>query len=220
MSSLIPKRRISGGYALFTALVLLVVITTVAVFAMRSSNLELRMASNTALKTESLEASEAGRQLLGEIVDVHAFNRGWPESIGGNIPDALFGVTLPDFVAIEKNLDATLRDWYVDNDETEFNPNDLIVDARVNASLTPDDQTPDYVQQSDIQVFKLRTDLAAGSGAAQLRGYEGTGKGAAASGGNVFFYVQSRGREDTRSTDVTPEAATVTGATYRHVIRN
>lgn len=213
------------GYALLTAIIFLVILTGVAVTALRSSGLELRMSSNNALRTESFEASESPRLITGELLDIHTFNRGWPASLGGDVADAEFDYPIPTGFAIP----TPVKNWYVNNSDeagncaTPFRDASevdctLISDASYARDLAATGQSS-YPVRSDMSVFKLRVDLSPGSGTAMLAGYEGTGRSVASSGGRIFFYVQSTGY-DAAPTAADTEAQTRTGAMYRHVIRN
>lgn len=223
------------GFALFTALILLGILALVGVFALRSSGLELQMSTNTILRTEAFEASEGPRLLTGEVVDAHVFSRGWPKTIDdqSTISDGEFDYgPLLDWVKsgwyqFIAGSNGRPRQWYLGNDESYcgatcvLDETDLVTDALYQRDLVPDGQSssaPIKIENS-LAVFKVRTDLAPGAGAAMVAGYEGTGKAAAARGGNIFFYLSSRGR-DTTQLDDKAEASTETAAMYRHVIRN
>lgn len=215
-----------AGFALITALIFLVILTLVAITALRTSGLELRMGSNNALRTESFESSESPRLLLTQLLDVHTFNRGWPVSVGGGIPDGEFNYPFPVGLSLDS---ATPANWYVNNVDEAGNCESpfraagtaactLRTDASYRRDLAAGGEQP-FVIRSDLSVFKLRVDLAPGAGTAMLAGYEGTGKSIASSGGRVFFYVRSSGR-DAAVADAGTEARTDTGTLFRHVIRN
>lgn len=212
------------GYAMLTALIFLIVLTLVALTAMRVSGLELRMSSNNALRTESFEASESPRLILSNIIDVHAFNRGWPSSAGGDISNGEFGEPFPTGLSL-----TDVKDWYVGNNDesgnclTAFQSSSGTVcvlrsDASYSRDVAATGQTP-FPVRSDLAVFKVRVDLVSGSGTAMLAGYDGTGRSAASSGGRIFFYGRSTGRDATPDL-ANSEAVTETGAMFRHVIRN
>lgn len=66
----------------------------------------------------------------------------------------------------------------------------------------------------NISVYKLRADIAPGSGGAMVSGYEGTGRGSAGSGGYIYFHTQTDGQ------DASNLAQSQTASVYRHLIRN
>ncbi len=227
MATALRGYRGTNGYALVTALMFLLILTGVAITALRSTGLELRMSSNYAIRTEAFEASEGPRLLLLPILEAHAFSRGWPKttpsdaSFGGSIEPNLFDYTIPAEMSITK-VSGKPRDWYVSNSEKDaapsflFNPMapaNLAVDASYARDITPSGSAT-FRTASTLSVYKLRTDINPGSGAAMVSGYEGVGKATAAAGANVFFYVQSNG------TDPSTESSYLTGSSYRHVIRN
>lgn len=214
-----------SGYALITAIIFLVVLTLVALTSLRSSGLELRMGSNFALRTESFESSDSPRLIAGRLLDLHTFNRGWPVSLGGQVPNGEFDFTVPTGFA----LPATVTDWYINNADEAANcetpflsaggtPCALLTDASYNRNVAAAGQSP-YVVRSEFSIFKVRVDLNPGAGTAMLAGYEGTGKSVASSGGRIFYYVQSTGR-DGAALAADTESQSRTGAMFRHVIRN
>jgi len=213
------------GYALVTAMIFLVVLTFVALAAIRSTGLEMKMVANSVGRTEAFEASETPRTILGPLLDAHVFARGWPASAGGDVENDLFNYAIPPEIGLTSSGSAP-NAWYSSNSEVDddasyvFDPTKPIGGAgglqedatyRRNAAAAG---TPAYWLTANLAVYKLRADIASGSGAAMVSGYEGIGKAAAAAGGNVFFYIQSEGR------DSGAEARVVTGAVYRHVITN
>ncbi|MGH8212874.1 MAG: PilX N-terminal domain-containing pilus assembly protein, partial [Rhodanobacteraceae bacterium] len=83
------------GIALFIGLVFLVVLSLVAVIAMQSTFLEMRMATNVARQSEAFQISESARAVLTGPSQVSLFSQslaqgGWPVSWGGNVPDSDF----------------------------------------------------------------------------------------------------------------------------------
>ena len=80
------------GIALFVGLVFLVMLTLVSLIVMRGTLLEMRMTTATARHEQAFEASEMARTVPETILAAHVFNRGWPESWGGNVPDIMFNL--------------------------------------------------------------------------------------------------------------------------------
>lgn len=216
---MIAKRQ--EGFVLVVALVLLTVLTLVAVLATRSSTLEVQMAANSVARIEAFTASEATRRPIGEIIDVHTFVRGWPESAGGNVTAADFAYDLPEGFRLcdedSRGKDCaagTPRNWYLGNSEDVpgFDPANLDQDA--NFSIDATDTQPLQLS-ARVSIYKLITDLSPGAGAAMVAGYEGVGKSAGAGGGRIFYYASSVGNAP--GDDV---AEAETAANFRHVIRN
>ena len=223
------------GFALFTALILLGVLALVGVLALRASGLELDMSTNQVLHIESFESSDSPRLLTIPALEAHIFSRGWPRTVDSDSEitdgefdyDPLISWIKAGWYTVEPDKGGRPRQWYLGNEECGgaascvLQQDALQTDARYERSVTlsgQDSSNPIRVH-SDMAVFKVRTDLAPGAGAAMVAGYEGTGKAAAASGGNIFFLISSRGLDNTPTAGKS-EAATRTSAMYRHVIRN
>lgn len=220
------KRSQQGGFVLITGAVLLIVLTLVAITAMKSTTLEMRMSSNEIARMEAFSASEVPRVAAADLLDVHTFNRGWPVSASGAVPNNVFDYPLPAGLTIrDKDGDGAPDALYIDNNEISYSPNQLTPDAVFSRSVTPAGQTP-LVQNADLAVYKLRTGLAPGAGAAMVAGYEGVGRAAAASGGNVYYRILSRGvsakAEWTEATAqwAGADTSSCTACEYRAVIRN
>lgn len=215
-----------GGFALITGAVLLIVLTLIAITGMKTTSLEMRMSSNEISRLEAFAASEAPRVATADLLDVHTFNRGWPASIKGQVPNNIFDYTMPAGVTIrDKDDDGVPDPLYIGNDESSYSPTSMTPDAVYTRSIAVDGQTP-LRQNADLAVYKLRTALAPGAGAAMVAGYEGVGRAAAASGGNVYYRILSRGVNDTATwNDAVAQwsdrgSASCTACEYRAVIRN
>lgn len=75
----LPDRQ--EGFALFIGLVFLLMITLVAVTAMRGTSLELSMATNTANHEEAFEGAESGRMAFVRVIRDHvACNFRWAQN--------------------------------------------------------------------------------------------------------------------------------------------
>lgn len=207
------------GFALITAMIFLVLLTLVALVALRGSGLEAVVSGNNALRAEAFESSETARAAINDVIDAHVYNRGWPKTVTvgsntGSVPASEFG-TFPAGLTL-----ASLNDWYGNNSEDAsgaagFNPDSLTKDADYSLTLgTSPNQIKVY---GDLSVYKLRVDLASGSGTAMTQGYEGLGRAAASGGGTLYFYVKSSGKDLGGSGSTSNYD---TSADYRYVIRN
>lgn len=210
------------GFALVVSLILLTILTMVAVIATRGSGLEVQMAANSVSRIEAFDVSESTRRPLGEVINVHTFARGWPESAGGTVSSDDFAYDLPlglfvcGTASASDNCDdkSAPRAWYLGNSESVagFDPRVLNLDAEFQRPATT---SQPVALQSRIAIYKLVTDLNPGAGSAMVAGYEGVGKSAAAGGGRIFYYATSTGIS---AMDRFAEAET--GADYRYVIQN
>ncbi|MBF0283246.1 MAG: pilus assembly PilX N-terminal domain-containing protein [Magnetococcales bacterium] len=210
-----PPSRGEGGYVLVTALVFLAILTMVAVNSMQNTTMEQKISANAAFEVRALESSEGGRGVMSEVLDNHVFYRGWPSNANpaGSLQANLF--TMPSGLTLrDQNGDSVADNLYEDkaaagyaNRLTDYNVTDAAYGADLNADGSND-------LAANLYVYRLGLIQAAGAGAAMMSGYEGTGKGSAASGGQILYDIRSR------SLSGTGGARSMTGSDYRHVIRN
>lgn len=204
------------GYILITSLIFMLVLTLVAISAMDTTTMELRMSNNTVLKSRSFESSEAMRTLAGELIDVHAYNRGWPAAVAGKVENNVFNFAIPSAISIlDKDSDSIPDNLFFSNEsgESVFSPpitNDM--------SYKHDENSDgDYIDAEDLQaslaVYKSAAIAMPGSGSCQICGYEGTGKSSAAGGTVIFYELHSSGSS-------AGSASSVTITDYRHIVRN
>lgn len=216
-SQAFSARARNKGYALITAVIFLMVLTTVSFYALKNTGLELKMSANNSMSAEAFGAAEVTRTLVSQLIEPHVYSRGWPETAGGSIADDAFGYDIPMGLTLAKNSKAAAPDdWYSGSfiTSSSFNPTDL---STASANYSRDVASADsgnYKLQATVAVRKLRADISPGSGAAMSAGYDGLGKSVAAGGGNLFFYVVARGQ------DPNSQAVAFTASTYRYVIRN
>lgn len=214
------------GVALFIGLIFLVVLSLVAVIAMRGTLLEMRMATNVARHEQAFEASETLRAVPMSVFDEHVFNRGWPEELGGSLPNDDFAYTLkPDMVSA---FSAGLQDACDGSKDLFYSGlqaacNGLPAESRYD----PGTWHPDVVLTicdvgtadcganitAAVAIVPDGTVLEEGSGSAQAAGYRGLGGGAASGGGAAYFEVMS-------TATVPGNGRAVTMSQFRQAIRN
>lgn len=206
--------RTQQGIALFVGLVFLVVLSVVAVVAMRGTLLELRMVNNVAAHERAFEVSESLRGVPVALFDDHTFNRGWPTSLmGGTVADTSFG-TFPHCsgttqtvgtkgISCDTLTGTTLRSdgtGLVNLYEIAFKDDEHPYDPAT-WMTSSEDMTVEVCNSGDcttggIAQIWIRPDgtaLSAGNGAAQAAGYRGEGSGSATGGGSMYFQILSRG---------------------------
>lgn len=226
--------RRSRGYVLVTGLIFLVVLTIVAVIAMRSTGLELRMSNNAGLRAKALESSEALRiALTQDLLDAHIYYRGWPSCTGGAESDADFGAELTRLLKPVNNKDCdpkvenstggflSIADANNDGSPDNIFDENRYVDYLKDPAVGTDDfkdtdatyENISHDMRGQLQVTLVKTVLGAGHGGAMVSGYEGTGTGAAGSGGQMYLETRSVGTTTAGSTQG------ITGSNYRYVIR-
>ena len=214
------------GIALFVGLVFLVVLSLVAVIAMRGTLMEMRLVTNVARHQQAFEASETLRSVPISVFDEHVFQRGWPEQLGGTLPDDDFDFQLANQMltvfknGLQKNCAGDVDLFYgnlepgcggldAENryDTNTWHPDAILAMCDVTSTGCSRDIT------ATVSIVPDGTVLAEGSGGAQAAGYRGIGGGAAAGGGSMYFEVMSVGT-------VPGDGRAVTMAQYRQSIRN
>lgn len=238
----LPRQR---GYVLITSIIFLVLLTLVALVALKNSGLEARMGANNALHTQAFEASEGSRRLVNILVDTNVFNRGWPATAaGGLINDSEFdsvslslltkpytscgtSTTPTSYGTCLYPLAGTPSNWYFQNSEcsgafpcSKF-PNGLDTDAQYKVPLTTSSSSSSSGGSSPMvtgtmAIFKLNAAIAPGSGAQMNAGYLGAGHGTASNGSYLYFFINSHGLDQ----GTTAQAGVDTSTIYRDVIRN
>jgi len=187
----------SQGFVLVTALIFLVVLTLVAVTAVKSTGLELRMSSNNALHTEAFEAAEAPRQVVGRLL----------ESLGFNVAVGWTAVTVPaEFTLLPSG---TPKNWFEDIPEGDFNYVTFTPVARYALDGGSSGATG-YSATADISVQRMRTAQKSGCDFSS-GGYDNVSSKNCL---DFFFYIQSRGRDGGGTTDYE------TSSVYRYVPSN
>jgi len=204
-------RRAQRGVALIVALILLMVLTMIAVVAMRTTTIDLKITTNRTLALRAFQVSEAARLQIHEVIDDHAFYRGWPSAIGGSVP-ASSGFVIPPGILVSST--PSLPELYLTNNADHWDLNDAAIDIRLRIDPESDaafDSPQDM--SSDLFVSRVAASVAPGSDTRQASGYEGLGAGAAGAGSMIFFRLMSRaaGAGSSRA---------LTEAHYRYVITN
>ena len=194
------------GLALIVSLVLLLVMTMVAVVAMRSTTLDIKMTTNTTQSRRAFESSEGSRDAMAPLLEAHVFYHGWPTSAGGNVPDTA-NFTIPNGMDL---ADPDLRfDIGQNGDYTRFN-------ATVDPDVTYNDDVNGngVMDQEDFnaRMWVTRIGLlpAAGSNLGSNSADQGVGGGAANK--YVLFDLRSDG-------SAVGNARARTGADYRALVR-
>lgn len=214
------------GVALFVGLVFLVVLSLVAVIAMRGTLMEMHLVNNVASHEQAFETSEALRSIPVSMFDEHTFQRGWPAELGGTLPDSDFSFNLTaSMIAVvkkglQKDCSGTLDTFYGNlepacgtlaaeslYDTSTWHPDVILTMCDVASSGCSSNVS------DTVSIVPDGTVLAAGSGGAQAAGYRGIGGGAAGDGASKFFEIMS-------VATVPGNGRAVTMTQYRQSIRN
>ena len=195
------------GIALVITLVLLLVMTMIAVVAMRTTTVDLKMTTNTVLLRRAFQNSEGARTAIGQVLSAHMYNGGWPPTLGGvahgvyDIPADVFPVVWTDHY--DTNENGTLAQ--VGPPTFLRNP-----DIRFKHDLNNDDVVDTNDMFANIWVTFLQTRICAGCSAQIGAGSTGAG----ASNGNALTFL------DVRSRGAAPgNAQLITGAEFRALVR-
>ena len=189
-----PIKKNQNGFVLITGLILLIIIAIAAIASMEMSNLDYRMATNSAFKAHSFQASETGRIAAGDAVNQFIYERSWSEVATHPGISIISGFSPLAENAASENL---------------FNATTLIKDMNFTVAGTT------TIESVDADIYVVRAPsaaAAAGGGLQQLAGYRGAGKGAAASGSAIYFELRAKGAGN-------GGAETTTASEYRSFIQ-
>lgn len=215
------------GVALFVGLIFLVVLSLLAVIAMRGTLMEMHMATNVARHEQAFETSETLRAVPVSLFDMNVFNRGWPVELGGTLPNDDFPYQLKSTMvtAVKNGLQTDCASNSLDFFYSGLQPacGTLPLESRYDpATWHPDiilsvcDITSPSCAQNvtaTVSIVPDGTVLEEGSGSAQAAGYRGVGGGAAGGGASGYFEIMSVGT-------VPGNGRAVTMAQYKQAIRN
>ena len=220
--------RAQRGVALFVGLIFLIVLSLVAVIAMQSTFLEMRMSTNVARHEEAFQMSESMRTLVDPFLDQNMFNTGWPVSWGGDVPDAdfdfsalnaaqvaLFQSSITKVGGVPKKLylqlDSPDASGTAGTTEDPNNPSTWVTDIAFSQA------NPNGVGNiaANISIVPDGTVLNQGAGSAQSAGYRGLGVSSASGGASRYFEMQSVGLSPSDASN----GRAVTIAQYRAVLK-
>ena len=197
------------GIALVITLVLLLVMTMIAVVAMRSTTVDLKMTINTVLQRRAFQSSEGGRTAIREILRKHIYNRGWPSDMAGGSGTDTF-VIPADITPVDATADlaSEANGELADLGPPSFNrPADIQYRSDVN-----DDGEPSNTDMfADIWVTWLSTPPNPGSSMQTNAGT--TGNGISNGGTSTLLDIRSVG-------DAPGNAEQLTGADFRVLNKN
>ncbi len=192
----ILSRHTQRGMVLVIALIMLLVLTIVAVVAMRSTTVDLQMTTNTMLKSRAFQGSESSRRVSGVALIGHVLNEGWPTSVGGPV-DPSSGYTVPAQIKVRSAVSGAAG--YIPVEESGSVSYMYDADSDGKPATTAADcasQAKDLNQGdicSDIEI-ELQARVVPGGGSPTIgQGALGTGGGAAGGGAHLYFDVRSTG---------------------------
>jgi hypothetical protein len=216
------------GVVLFVGLVFLIMLTVIALVVMRGTLLEMHMTAATAQHELAFEASEALRPIPEALLVDHVFNRGWPASWGGSVPDAMFDFPTtfanrtswidklnPNTVSGQGLQDScggsSLVTFYLpvapcsgQNDAYNYSPSSWAPAVKMQVC---DDGTStcsaDRQISSEIAVIRDGVVPNQGAGAAMSQGYASVGVGTAKGGSALLLQIRSKATMPSQSQAVT-----------------
>ncbi|HEX7816256.1 pilus assembly PilX family protein [Dyella sp.] len=235
------NRRGQRGIALFIGLTFLIVLSVVAVIAMRGTLTEMHMVNNVAVHEQLFEVSESLRDVTVSLFDDHTFNRGWPSTMtGGTQPQANYstypicgvkpigsnGVSCDMLKAVSIRQDAAtgavnLYQIPYQTGELAYDPGTWVKNSKPDVTITScASGTCTSGGTTSIWVRPDGTGLLAGSSAGQEMGYPGLGAGTTGGSAALFFEILSVA--STGGTGPTDAAATkaMTLTQYKQRIAN
>ncbi|WP_198670191.1 PilX N-terminal domain-containing pilus assembly protein [Dyella sp. C9] len=225
------------GVALFMGMMLLLVLTLVALVAMRSTLLDMRVTSSTATHQQAFESSEAAREVPEALLTAYGYYHGWPESWGGTIPDAQYQLSStflnrPNWLnqlkpngstGLQTSCNGALANFILNvpcipgqTDAYNYTPSQwattFIMDTCTDGSPAPCASANLQVVNA-VAIVRDGVSTNAGSGAAAQQGYASIGVGSARGGALLMLQIRS-------SSVVAGTSQAVTTAQYRLNIVN
>jgi hypothetical protein len=206
------------GYAMVTGLVLLAVLTLVAMMSSRTSIVETRMASGNVRHTLARECSETLRLGLARVFDTYVFQRDWPASAGGGIPDNQFGATPVAGMRVSAAPSSTQAEWrhFFKNVGPTDGAGQELSESNISPVVLREDVTlqDGGQKQGGLSIYRMRHAPSPGSGLGQNEGGSGNGFGAAQRGSLVYYDLRSTG-----GFQCAGSTRAVTNSDYRYVAR-
>jgi len=197
--------RAQRGLALIVAMVLLLVMTMVAVIAMRSTTLDLKMTANTTQARRAFQTSDGTRDSVSPVLAAHVFYHGWPNAIGGTVTESA-NFEIPDELTItapDKRIDMGENGSFEELAEREK-------DVEFRDDVEDDDELDNEDVYGDIWVTRIGVQPAFGSNLVSNSSDQGAGSGAANK--YLLFDLRAAGR-------ALGNARSFTGSDYRALSR-
>lgn len=223
------------GAALFMGMVLLIVLTVIALVAMRGTVLEMRLTSATAQHELAFEASETARAIPEAVLGAYAYYHGWPQSWGGTIPDAQYQLSdtflnRPNWLTmltpngsagLQKSCNGALANFILNvqcisgqTDSYNYTPSQWPATFVLNTCASGASTCPSNLKAtSNVAIVRDGVSTNVGSGAAAQQGYASIGVGNARGGALLMLQIRSK-------TTVAGGGTAVTVAHYRVNIVN
>jgi PilX N-terminal len=196
-----------AGVALIMALVLLLVMTMVAVVAMRSTTLDLKMTTNNTQTRRAFQGSDGARDVITPVLASHVFYHGWPTSLTGGTVVASASFTIPQGLTVRnaaQRLDLGQNGVYTRFSGSPNSDLSFKDDVNSNGTMNSDDVN------AELWVTRIGTLPAAGTNLGSNAADQGAGGGGASK--YILFDLRSDGR-------AVGNAQARTGADYRALIR-
>ncbi|MDF3981987.1 pilus assembly PilX N-terminal domain-containing protein [Luteibacter sp. PPL201] len=215
------------GIALFVGLIFLLVLSVIAITAMRGTLVEMKMVTNVARHEAAFEASETLRSVPITLFDQHVFERGWPVSFSGTVPDANFTYSTDMSAGLLAKAKTGLQTDCSGGPALLYGPLQTCGTLPKETLYDPSTWRPDMVisicdsssvscaasVSATVAIVPDGSVLNEGAGGAQAAGYRGLGIGAAGGGADMIFEV--------RSVATAPgNGVAITQTQYHQMIRN
>jgi len=191
MTTTMSKRCIGNqrGSAMVVVLLLLVLLTLLGVTSLSTSNMEIQIADNQRLYKKALFEADGGIEAGFELLEQ---NLACPT-----------GFSSDNLVIGAGNVEVIDRDFWLQVDPP---PNAFPSDSDRDVRIPNSDSGP----HTNLLVFG-NTEFSSGGALQMAAGYEGVGKGAAASGAYILYDIYSQHRG-------TANSEVIVTARWRHVI--
>ena len=175
-----------NGFALVIAMMIMIILTMLGIFATNTSIMELQISGNDRLAKEAFYRADGGTE-AGIVLTEE--NMSCPNGFRSQFsPIRIGGVDVfeKDFVSNTKLQDINGAGQGVTPAEV---PSDTVRSIRIPTDPANRSDTPPH---TNLAVWSTGSELGTGSAIQMVSGYEGVGKGAASGGGRKLMKIASQ----------------------------
>ena len=184
MTTIIAPLRNQDGFALIISMLILIILTVLGIFAIKTTNIELQISGNEKVAMQTFFQADGGIEAGSALIEQ---NVSCPNGFTTPVPMQIGGIDVyeKDFA---HNTDKTQVNGATPGVQLSDIPSDTIRSVRIPSD--PANRT-DAVPHTNLAVWG-ETKLIPGTALQMVAGYEGKGKGAAGGGGFIEYTLLSQ----------------------------